>query len=416
MNNTKKITKGKKSERKTPKSKISEPNRLKGFAQDQASMQRFDGQVVRNAQSATLPLMRQASSRERGPNTREKKGKRKLNKRLDSYLAMLSRPFDSAPVKGPVNYNPVPSFMTSTATTTYTATLPVAVSSCVQLCLSAHGRHSENDAMDGVSYHGVLQFVNGVDYTIGPVATTGPKTPIAGFFVSGLSLGSAASVSSGATASPIFWDTALPYSGVLDDAEHTRWKLLSMGVRLQNVTNVEQRSGDVTSVQPSNSAVLASQAAWAKYPTFDVSQRANTGTLELSWIPRAQDMAFWHSVASATDSSTSGAYGAIMIWLNNSSSVATQVYRVELVFHWELAGDNLVSIATPSILQPNDKSVIEPTLEVLKFTSGTAAKAQDIGLAVAGGSGSFLDEVGSLAATAVKKLGPSIIGAAASLF
>ena len=42
---------------------------------------------------------------------------------------------------------------------------------------------------------------------------------------------------------------------------------------------------------------------------------------------------------------------------------------LEILCLWEMAGANLAAIASPTVLQPADKNIIEPTLDVMKFKS-----------------------------------------------
>ena len=104
------------------------------------------------------------------------------------------------------------------------------------------------------------------------------------------------------------------------------------------------------------------------------------------------------------------------IWLNNNSAV-TQTYRLEILCLWEMAGANLAAIASPTVLQPADKNIIEPTLDVMKFTGPGAGDASRIGAAVAAGVSPLVSEGVSAVKTLAGSMAKSAMGlGAAALF
>lgn len=402
------------------------------FTSDAQATDRFDKKNVAAAHQAVLPPMR-PTGKASGTAKNEKKGKKaspphlkaplsrpKLKGRLQCYLDLLARPFDAEICKSPINYNPVPSFMTSVARLTSTVeALNVPIQATAQVAFwPGHNLNSDSDAMDGVAYHARLQSLSGVTYSIGPVAQASgaPGGATNGAINNNIVLGGA-TPAVGTAGLPIAYDQGLPYIAALGSGDHTRWKLLALGIRIQNTTPIVSRAGDVVSVQLTNTVNLANfalQREFAKYPTFNVTTKANTGTYEVSWIPNPTDMAFWHSVT-ATESPVAALLedAGLILWFNNPSNIV-QTYKFEVVYHWELAGDSLVSVSSPSVLQPLDKGIVEPTLDVLKFTSHTAASAPSIAQRVASGIDPFVSGATKLVGAAAK-LAPEI-AAIGSLF
>ena len=366
--------------------------RMGSVAADLRGQQRMIKEINHDVTQAVLPAMRPAFKGEKrmyrallprsldrelpsyAAGQKAAKKEAKLAKRavlvprLKSYLDLLADPWRAEVCKCPVNYNPVPSFLTSLARTTVnTEGVFAAANSSTQIALfPGHGSNSDNDSMDGDSYHSLQQVVNATTYAVGPVVSQ--NSAIHGIVTVGLALGSAQIASNTAASSPLGPDLNLPYVGQAGSGSHTRWKLLSMGVRIENTTVLGSRAGDIVSVQPSSPAANSYQVSFGSQPTFELSVDPNTGTWQRTWIPRATDMAFWHTITVGEQAADINMYAAgWFIWLNNNSAV-TQTYRLEILCLWEMAGANLAAIASPTVLQPADKNIIEPTLDVMKFT------------------------------------------------
>jgi hypothetical protein len=340
------------------------------------------------------------------------------------YLSTLARPFDVSDVFCPVSYNPAPSFIQTRARTTRTElSLGVAVNTTTQLTIfpghvpivegstaatvAAAGTVS---ALDPSSFHQSKLLVNATNYSVGPMSTTlstGTYAPVIGTKTTaigpGLSYYSSAAV---ATASGLTYDVALPYTAN-EALGHSRWQLVSMGIRVQNITNDLYRGGTVVTVQPNIEYQWAdndAQSTFEKFPTFHDWGRC--AGVELSWIPRTQDMAFWHTV----ETPTSGSHRqnlrgpAILVWLNAPADYA-QTYSYEIVCNWQLAGSYLNTVGGPAEHYPSLKAPIEQTASALINSSPTAHPAVQLGVAALKSTGLTTDSLSS-------KMG-SLVGGAA---
>lgn len=395
------------SERRKAKKKAKAPRDF--TADDRRAVAKFDRDISQKMTAPPLPYTRPEGKKMKKPKqAMSYQGAKhaKLTSRLQQYVDSLANPWAGTGSRNPINYNPVPTMMTSCATTTNTATdLVVAASTTAELSLlPGHGQQSALVAMDGVAYHAQLQTIGTsapTTYTIGPVAIldgTNSITypPCNSVLTTGLALGNYATSSNTASSTPINqanYDQFLPYSGILANGNHTRWKLVSMGVRIICTTALDFRGGDLTYVQPSqnyNPAVVSGsfpQTQFADYPSYTVSQAAMMGELKISWIPKPEDCAFWHTTSLAVGSipqdTANGALSdvAIRIWFNNTTA-NPQTFSIQVVYNWEMGGTNLVTLASPKALQPADKNVIEPMLEVMRFSSKSASSSPGIAKAV----------------------------------
>lgn len=334
---------------------------------------------------------------------------------LSLWMESLSYPFGISGRFCPVNYNPAPSFIQSTARTTYTnLSFTVNASTTSQLVLyPGHSTqvstvNSYNDGgspMDAVSYHARDVSINGTLHVVGPMSKTdnvSTKTPVGGAIRTGITLGSTEN-STAADSVPLTYDVALPYtsnnSGSLAGGAHSRWQLVSMGLRVRNVTPALNRAGSVITVQPNNTITMvsgASQATYEIYPTFYDHGVADDG-FEISWIPRAQDLAFWHGTegTSAAGSNSNISCPGILCWFN--ALTYQQAYTLEVVFNWQLAGTYLNSVGGPAPHAPEAKPVVEKTLSVLQNSSASARSAQSVSSLIATGKNG-LNSVGSMQA------------------
>lgn len=312
--------------------------------------------------------------------------KSELNSRLNDYFKALQNPWEGQGVRCPVNYNPVPSFLITQAHTTRTVpVLTVVNGTTTQLTLfPGHSFHTDNDAMDGVSYHAGLTRINGINYPVGPL-TLGVNACIG---AETTSLASNADVNNLDTvnSTPMSYDVNLPYSAATGNGGHSRWKLVSMGIMLENTTPIQTRGGTVQHVMPSTqiSSTGVLNADYNSQPTFRVTAEANSGVLKLSWIPRADDLAFWH-----IDSSASVANGVLnaglIVWITAPSGGVTfnQTYSYQVVCNWELSGHSLAAISAPTVHQPADKNIVEPVISALQFTQSHATNVVNIAKSVA---------------------------------
>lgn len=417
---------------KTTKSKRISAKKKKGpgnngfVSKSEAGQRTVEETVNKSVRSSVLPEMRggrqnrkQRVEQQSLPRRKELKKKfavrskdleyRKLQPRLARWFDALANPWGGEGVRCPVNYNPVPTMMASTARTTVTKLIQVPATTSFQYDMfPGHGSATETDSMDGVAYHGAPLTVNATNFSIGPVndgthtATNVVQTTALN---SDPSNGTSASMAlNTAASSALTYDVGLPYTAQAGKPYHTRWKLSSMGVKIANVTPELSRGGAVFSVQPSTPFSSTTISDHERFPTFQTSSRANEGTLTLSWIPRPEDLAFWHkdSDAAATiDPMVAG----LRFWLSNPTAGA-QSYELSFVFNWEVAGANLAAIASPSAHQPADKSIVDPALEVARFNSPTASNLGKIATAIAATASPFADKLSNeLAGHAMNGIG-----------
>jgi hypothetical protein len=320
---------------------------------------------------------------------------------LARWAEILSKPFLVEGIFCPVSYNPAPSFIQSTARTTSTdLNITVAGNTTTQIIVfpghyMAAGENigGSGAEMDAVSYHS-LDCVQGgaVRYVIGPMTKTDPtgtRTACIGARNAGVGLGLQVNdVSSG---TPLAWDVSLPYTSVTasgaGDGHHSRWQLVAMGFEVIQTTPEMTRGGNVVTVQPNNFYVPAaseSQATLEKFPTF---REWGPDGCRISWIPRAQDMAFWHATGATLGTSSSSAGAAIMCFLNNSTGSALS-FSYRIVCHWQLAGSYLNTVGRPAAHSPELKSPIEKITSVLQNGHADASMARLLAEKAAGHDGS----------------------------
>lgn len=313
------------------------------------------------------------------------------------YLRTLARPFDVSDVFCPVSYNPSPSFIQTRARTTSTLlTTTVAAGTTSQIALfpghlpspgsasaAAVAAAGVAQAMDASSYHQYPLVVNATTYSVGPMTTTtasGTYSSIAGVITTGLAANSCTNVTNGGTCQPLLWDNGLPYQA--DSTQgHSRWQLVSMGIRVQNITNDLYRGGTTVSVQPNIAFNFGpgSQSLFERFPTFHDWGRC-TG-VELAWIPRTADLAFWHTVDTPTASSavTVNIGAGMYVWFNAPADYA-QTFSYEIVCNWQLAGTYLNTVGGPAPHHPGLKPPIEQTVAALLNSAPSANKAAELGV------------------------------------
>lgn len=333
-----------------------------------------------------------------------------LNNRLASYFRQLADPWSCQGIKCPVNYNPVPSFMTTPAHLTATLNgITAKAGYSTQLVLfPGHGYGTTADVMDGVSYHANAQNIGGTNLPIGPVYVG--ANPAIGFYTPStapLTVGTDMTSSAAAGNVPILWDNALPYTGSVGNGNHTRWKLLSMGIMIENTTPVSNRGGQIVHVMP-NTNIIASGSRTVDYaaqPTYTITDAPNDGPYRLSWIPRAEDLAFWHS---ETSNNSSVCVPAIVVFFD--APTLDQTYNVEIVTNWELSGHNLAAVSGATLHQPADRNIVEPTISALNFTKNDAKSALDVAKAVAIHAGPWIVKNAPKVARAASSIASIFLG------
>jgi len=321
------------------------------------------------------------------------------------YLKTVARPFNPPADFGkcPVNYNSAPSFQTTTATTKYSGSAATLAGTTTEMILfPGHAslfQDSSTGGADPFAFHASLIAlgVGATIYSVGPIDAnfTGPTVPSAiGAMATGLSLGASTNAFVGAGTFAINPMSSLPYL-TTGGNNHSRWKLLSMGIKIFNDTPLVDRGGYIGSCQPNSPFSAATQTAYSVFGSYQTSVASTDGVETIVWIPRTEDLAFWHTInGGATNMSVAG----IRVWFNNDTA-KSQNWRYEVVCHWELAGTSLASITTPALALPSGKDIVEPALDVVKAASP---------------SGSVLDKVG--AAIVAAHTGPAVFSGAVKGF
>lgn len=379
---------------------------------------------------------------------------------LSRWAMALSRPFENEGAICPVNFNPVPSLMSTTARLTHTnLSISVPASTTRQmLFFPGHGAPVKLmqyaglpgnntyvgpglgivSSMDSVSYHycGDYDGLLGSGNTIAPVRTiAGPggavtQNPTLGCY----SEFAAGACSANAVSTPMAFDNQLPYTAGLPGSAtgaHLRWQLVSCGVRVFNTTPQLNRGGNIVSVQFLNQSGLvntaggfaATQAELDSNPTFRIHGDGSDG-VEVSWIPRVQDLAYWHSLtetnaaASAlgnTNLRASDWSGAgFAVFLNNTTGNA-QSYSLQCVFNVMLSGTNVQSISTPAVVEPSIRAPVEQTVVHLQNTSSTAGVAPIVAEAASRGDdgSSMFQRLGNRVYSAALDMAHSVADGAA---
>jgi hypothetical protein len=310
---------------------------------------------------------------------------------LALWTEQLAQPFKFEGRICPVSYNPAPSFIQSTARTTSTnLNLPVSAGTTTQLAIFPGHALQAPDAilavggglsMDAVSYHGMDVDTASGTFCVGPMLKTdnvSTKQPLIGLLRAGLGLGTQANIIS--SMSPVTWDVALPYTAntTTSGGHHSRWQLAGMGIRIRNTTPEIYRGGNVVTVQPNNSHTVvnvANQSTLEVFPTF--YDHGVCESTEVSWIPRAQDLAFWHAqenISGGTVGQSILAGPGMLVFFNNSTA-NTISFSFEIVCHWQLAGTYLNTVGSAAPHSPETKSPIEKVVSILQNGSHTASNA-----------------------------------------
>lgn len=313
---------------------------------------------------------------------------------VGKWADLVSNPFTGVPVKCPFNFNPVPSYLSMTVTTTCSriGNTSAAAGGTTQIVLwPGHATMATVPTtspavtlngllgdMDEVAYHESFTGVNGSVYVAGPVDSADAggtkRTAIAGVINTGVTLGATFNNSNDVSGVPLTWDNPLPFFTVVSTPSqsvfgHMRWKMTAMGVRIKNVTPELSRGGSIITVQPLTVIDMpTSQAKYALQPTY-MDWGPDSATVH--WIPRLRDLSYWH--ATAAMSAVAGVPGTtplfgttfesagIVIFLN-APGVGIQTYDIEVVAHWEIAGYATQQLASPTAATPLSDGVLKGAL------------------------------------------------------
>lgn len=316
----------------------------------------------------------------------------------DSFLKQLSDPFNHSGAKNPAPNNVVPTVRSFTATTTANFEMGVGTNTSQMVFYPGHTFPEATDPLDSMAAHSRGQQVGPVTGTekwvIGPLpGTTDPRaTCILG--KEAVTLNTVATDTSVAGFTAIPWDNAIGMTALEGASGHTRWTCTGFGVRIWNETPEAERAGSVTYAQPNFSFAPASggtQKEYAKFPTYEVTTRANTDDgLEIVWIPKPQDLAFWHSHTTSYSNGISDA--ALVVFLNNRSTNA-QNYRVEAVYHWQIAGESVNQLSSEDVLIPQAKNVLQPAVSIAAAHANSGSAIHSAARHVAATSAAVLPRI-----------------------
>lgn len=350
-------------------------------------------QANNDVRSSILPAMRNLQVRDR-PGSNVNRGERLgpemlLRPRYLDYLKSISDPFGIQGVRSVVNYNPVPSLVTSTARLIATEQLTIAAGTGGGFVLGpGHGGVTGGTAnapnMDGPSYHAQCQNIGTAPQvcTVGPMPV-GATVNIMGFKYTGTGLFVMPAGTNVASVTGIVPQIALPYVSQVSSGAHSRWKCVSMGIRITCTTIEASRSSTIISIQPNQRGYALGGLdvrALALNPSYHLGSEAFENTLELPWLPRLEDCAYWHT--STLTAQNTFEWAGMIVHIPNDTAIS-QTYMVELVQNYELAGEYLLAVGDESIHQPLDKGNFEPALNVLRLGATSAKGLPEVAATVA---------------------------------
>lgn len=295
------------------------------------------------------------------------------------YLNCLCHPEKNMGVKIPVQVNNIPSHNSIVARTVRHEAIEVVTGTALEIGLfPGHSRSDPLDTLDLVSAHTMLQTINGVQYLVGPIQTAtaacciGYKSPVA--------LGTGTVVDTSGVSVTALTPSPLPYQATLAAGHHSRWRLVSMQVTLKNKTQDLKKGGVVYSVQTAGAFQASSATARSEFEVFEsFREHRSNDYIVLTWMPRPQDLAFWHCEGSPT---TSTEEAGIRIWIegpNGTAPADDQYWEMVVVQNWELAGTSLAAVATPAVSHPKAAPVIKPVLETMHNSMPSAKHGVELG-------------------------------------
>lgn len=292
---------------------------------------------------------------------------------FSDWVQMLAKPFTTQLVKCPVNFNPVPTLLTMPAVTVSTGTFSVEKNRSREVVLfPGHSEESSNDPMDGEAYHSIFSNIGGNNHVFGPVnVSIGQGTCMA--ISPNDSMAELPKPSLGAY-TPAFWDNPLPFTTSTNDPGHLRWKLVAMGFRWKNINTALNRGGSVKTVQPPiafcPTLVSSGGPGWGGYDRFPTYRLEISLDDQISWIPRIEDLSFWHVGTQNYDSNSNGGVRILF-----TAPDIEQNYEYELICKWEIGGTSVATISTAAELISSHKDTAEDMVTHLANTSHTAASA-----------------------------------------
>lgn len=389
---------------------------------------RIDKIAKEERKLADLVLLNGGQKKPAGPQRKKKSKKGKPQARpqpgsllhpiVQQYLSDLTRP--DRDVVGKVPFNPlqVPTNNSFTYRAYNTITLNgLATGVATEISFfPGHTMNADAEPLDLVSAHALTQRLAGpIDWVVGP-AGDGTRNPCVGFYQTGVASGTFLATTAAATA--ITSAEVAPFTVADGDGDHTRWRLQSMQVTIENVTPQGSLGGDVIVVQPDHSTSDTAAGAYMKFSSY---RRYNAlEPIVVKWIPRTRDFYWWHSVnAINTNPSEAG----VRILIDNSTGVA-QNYKVMWIMNFEVSGAKYAQLSTPTLDNFQASAVLPRAVNAARNHSGnlTSIKAHAeveaasmLGHPAAQELGARLRAMGADGVEAVKKHVASAIGGALGL-
>jgi len=322
-----------------------------------------NAQAVKSARIGPSVKQQKAKSKTSKANTRTavKPVKDYMSSSMSAYAKCVSNPFNSGPARGPAKGNVVPTERSFILTTTSSFGAPIAADTVNMIGLFGGAGNALDDSIDSVSTHSYPQYIGGTadtnKYIIGPLVGTTIAKQAVGYLTDSLSLGDSSLVTNTSASTPIQNSVSVGLVALEGFGSHTRWRCVGMGVRLWNVTAEASREGYVQWCQPGSDFQGSTIQEYRKFsPNFSTSTMANSDAgLEIVWLPRPQSLAYNHAEGIVAVGNTLGT--DLNIWISNEGSNA-QIYQVEVIYHWEIAGASVATFTSESASDVHGDTVI----------------------------------------------------------
>jgi hypothetical protein len=337
---------------------------------------------------------------------------------VNEYFSQLNAPSEQGHGKVPLNPMNVP----TNSSFTYKSYNSVSASINANTATSfdffpGHAEAQAADPLDLVSAHAKTQRVGALatDYVVGPTTDGIFGTCIMGVATSALALDTFPASSNTAGSTVITAAEVAPFTASDSDGNHTRWRLQSLEVVVENVSTLQNLGGDIVVVQPDHSSDATAVGTYMKYSSF---RRHNAmEPVKVQWLPRTRDLMWWHSQHTTADTALSEV--GLRILLNNSTANAQQ-YRVDFIANWEVSGARYAQLSTPTRDCAQAAVVVPRAINAARNHTGTTkfiGAHGEVEAAGAHGPGTFgqlasrLARLGSAALKATEQHVTQVIGA-----
>lgn len=289
-----------------------------------------------------------------------------LHPSVSGYLAQLNDPHMIGHGKVPLNPMGVPTNNSFTYKQYNTVPLSAAATTATEVGFwPGHNYADASDPLDLVSAHAYTQNINGTTFLVGP-CSDGIRQAAIGFYHTGNSVDQFTTQTSVINTIALQPAELAPFSAADASGEHTRWRLQSFNVVIENVTPMASIAGDIVVVQPDHKAIDVDAGSYIKYTSFE--RHPGTKPVVVNWLPRTEDLYWWHS-----DTGTVATYNlglGIKILLNNTSAT-TQNYRLTWIANWEISGARYAALATPTHDSAQGTIVVPRAINAARNHSGT---------------------------------------------